>query len=138
MRDYFLQNKIEWRFILPRLPHHGGLWKAAVKRTEFYIYRLVGKLNLAFEELSTLFCQVEAVLNSWPSIPISVDPDDLHALTPGPHWRRPYLNPPNRLAPFTFEQSRFKMLFRNSGIDGHLNIYQLSKLGRNGRRQLIS
>jgi len=38
---------------------------------------------LTFEEMNTLLCRIEAVLNSRPISPMSDDPSDLNALTPG-------------------------------------------------------
>ncbi|XP_052854682.1 uncharacterized protein LOC128263648 [Drosophila gunungcola] len=36
-----LANKIDWKFIPPRVPHFGGLWEAAVKSVKFHFYRVV-------------------------------------------------------------------------------------------------
>lgn len=31
IQEHFLKQRIEWHFIPPRAPEHGGLWEAAVK-----------------------------------------------------------------------------------------------------------
>ena len=60
-----------------------GLWEAAVKSAKKHLERVVGGTKLSFEELQTLFVQIEAVLNSRPLTPISTDATDLSYLTPG-------------------------------------------------------
>lgn len=74
--------QINWKFITPHAPHHGGLHEAAVKSTKHHLTRVIGKQNLTFEEYSTLLNQIEACLNSRPICPLSDDPDDLSPLTP--------------------------------------------------------
>jgi hypothetical protein len=61
----------------------GGIWEAGVKSIKFHLRRVVGNAKLTFEELYTLLCQVEAVLNSQPLCPLSNSPDNLEVLTPG-------------------------------------------------------
>ncbi|XP_067644906.1 uncharacterized protein [Eurosta solidaginis] len=78
-----LNNGIDWRFILPRSPHFGGLWEAAVKMTKQHLYRTIGSALLGFDELRTLVCEISAVIKSRPLVPISENPDDLDVLTPG-------------------------------------------------------
>ncbi|XP_049308638.1 uncharacterized protein LOC125777590 [Bactrocera dorsalis] len=80
---YCLNNGIDWRFIPPRSPHFGGLWEAAVKMAKKHFYRSVGSSLLGFEELRTLVCQISAVINSRPLVPLSENPEDLDVLTPG-------------------------------------------------------
>lgn len=82
VQSFITSNKITWKFIPPRSPHHGGLWEAAVKSVKFHIKRTVGETLLTYEEYSTLLCQIEGCMNSRPLTPLSADSADLNALTP--------------------------------------------------------
>lgn len=76
-------NETSWQFIPPNAPHFGGLWKSAVKSAKFHLHRVVRDASLTFEEMSTVLCEIEAVLNSRPLTPMSSDPNDLSCITPG-------------------------------------------------------
>nr|XP_034195313.1 uncharacterized protein LOC117611471 [Osmia lignaria] len=73
----------DWSFIPPYAPHFGGLWEAGVRTVKHHLRRIVENATLTFEEMTTLLCQVEACVNSRPLHPLSDDPSDLSALTPG-------------------------------------------------------
>lgn len=76
-------DKISWKFIPPHAPHFGGLWEAGVKSVKHHLRRVLGSHTLTFEEFSTLFCKIEACLNSWPLCPFSDSFDNYDVLTPG-------------------------------------------------------
>lgn len=82
VRQMCRQEGIIWKFIPPRSPHFGGLWESAVKQAKHYIRRTVGNLLLTYDELHTVCCQTEAIINSRPLTPLSADPHDLRPLTP--------------------------------------------------------
>ena len=73
---------MEWVFIPPGLPNFGGLWEAAVKSAKAHLKKVVGNQILSFEELVTLCCDVESMMNSRPLMPLTEDINDLEALTP--------------------------------------------------------
>ncbi|XP_073841387.1 uncharacterized protein [Musca autumnalis] len=64
-------------------PHFGGLWEAAVKLAKGHLTRTLANSRLTYEELVTALVEIEAILNSRPISPMSSDPSDFEALTPG-------------------------------------------------------
>ena len=82
--DYLHDKGITWKFIPPVSPNFGGVWEAAVKSMKAHLIRVTGNSNLTFEEMTTLTCQIEAILNSRPLCQIkSDDPSSIDVLTPG-------------------------------------------------------
>ena len=74
--------KVTWHFNPPASPNFGGLWEAAIKSFKFHLKRVLGENSLTYEELSTLFCNIEVCLNSRPLCPVLDDSSDLAVLTP--------------------------------------------------------
>ncbi|XP_058827569.1 uncharacterized protein LOC131687494 [Topomyia yanbarensis] len=74
---------MEFRFIPAKTPNFGGLWEAAVKSMKQHLRRTIGLMILTPDELQTVFVQIESCLNSRPLTPLSNDPSDFEALTPG-------------------------------------------------------
>lgn len=50
---------------------------------KFHLSPIIGDAKLTFEDFSTVLARIEAVLNSRPISPISNNPSDFTALTPG-------------------------------------------------------
>ncbi|XP_063979914.1 uncharacterized protein LOC135163938 [Diachasmimorpha longicaudata] len=106
---------ITWRFTPPLSPHFGGLWEAGVKSFKHHLKRICDDL-VTLEQFNTLVIEIEAILNSRPLTPISTDPNDLIALTPGNFLTGDSLMslpepdvkdvPPNRLSTWEFIQKK--------------------------------
>ena len=73
---------IEWTFIPPNAPHFGGLLEAGIKSAKRHLERSMGNHVLTFEEMTTLFFQIEGILNSRPIGVISEDPKNGEISTP--------------------------------------------------------
>ncbi|XP_055633327.1 uncharacterized protein LOC129773709 [Toxorhynchites rutilus septentrionalis] len=74
---------IQFKFIPPRSPNFGGLWEAAVKSFKTQFRKTIGSRVLTYDEIHTVVQQLAAILNSRPLTPLSNDPNDYEALTPG-------------------------------------------------------
>lgn len=81
--NYCIKQGITFNFIPARSPHFGGLWEAGVKSFKHHFRRVFGLKSLRLDEMTTVITQIEAILNSRPLTPLSNDPKDLTALTPG-------------------------------------------------------
>lgn len=80
--DFAATRGIEFRFSPAYAPHFNGLAEAGVKSAKFHLHRILGQSHLTFEELTSLFAQIEAILNSRPLSPLSPSPHDFQPLTP--------------------------------------------------------
>lgn len=79
----FASDGIRFHLNPPYAPNMGGQWESFVKLTKHHLRRMTTSIKLTFEEMSTLFAQIEACLNSRPLCAITTDLDDLNSLTPG-------------------------------------------------------
>jgi len=64
--NYLSIHSILWHFNPPGAPHFDGLWEAGVKSVNLHLNRILSDFRLTFEELTTVFCQLKACLNSRP------------------------------------------------------------------------
>ncbi|XP_069363429.1 uncharacterized protein [Maniola hyperantus] len=78
-----LQQGITWHFQPPYSPHFGGIFESGVKSFKHHLHRVVGTRTQTYDEMHTLLCQIEAVLNSRPLCILSADSADPLPLTPG-------------------------------------------------------
>lgn len=63
IEKFLADQDIQWTFIPPYSPNMGGIWEAAVKAAKTHLMKVVNNVHLTFEELCTIFTQIEAVLN---------------------------------------------------------------------------
>ncbi|XP_072020362.1 uncharacterized protein [Amphiura filiformis] len=77
-----LQKSINWIFNPPAASHHGGVWERMIRSIRKVLNSVLQEQVLTDDNLHTLFCEVEGILNSRPITRSSDDIDDLEALTP--------------------------------------------------------
>ena len=83
LRQFSTPHSIEWVFIPPKSPNFSGVWERVVgviKRVFKAIMPHTDKMT--DEVLTTVFCEVEAIVNGRPLTKLSSDPKDFTPLTP--------------------------------------------------------
>ena len=75
-------HNIMWHFNPPSAPHMGGAWERLVKSVKEVLAVTMKDRVLTDFQLSTLFTEVESILNNRPLTHASSDINDYEALTP--------------------------------------------------------
>ena len=76
------QRNIQWTFNPPSASHFGGIWERQIRTVRKVLTAVLREQTMTEDSLRTLFCEVEAVVNSRPLTTVSDDPSDLSPLTP--------------------------------------------------------
>ena len=129
---------INWATISARASHFGGLWEAAITSMKLHFQKIVGKVTrLQLEEMYTITCHIEAIMNSRPITFIPNDALDKCPLTPSmllTGFKRDYLPivadvqdmKPDELFP-SKDSTICSRWFNILGKNGRKNILQNSK-----------
>ncbi|CAK9804156.1 hypothetical protein ANTPLA_LOCUS3968 [Anthophora plagiata] len=83
MQHFLSEQNIKWHFIPPRSLHFGGFWKAAVKAFKNQFHKTAKDTLFIYEQFTILMTEIEVILNSRPLTPLSTEPNDFIALSPG-------------------------------------------------------
>ena len=80
VKKFMLLVGVTQKFILPASPWWGGFYERLVRSVKTCLKKTIGRALVTYEELQTVLCEVEAVINSRPLAYISEDDLD-EALT---------------------------------------------------------
>ncbi|UYV84524.1 hypothetical protein LAZ67_X002445, partial [Cordylochernes scorpioides] len=79
--DPTLKN-ITSKFIPSGAPWWDGWWERLIGMMKQLLFRILGQTSLGYEELSTVMCDVESLMNSCPLTYLTEESEDLVPLTP--------------------------------------------------------
>ena len=85
MKQFLSDNEIVWIFNPPHASHFGGVWERMIGSCRRILDSLLLQnkfKDLTHEVLSTLMCEVSAMVNSRPLVPVSSDPENPSVLSP--------------------------------------------------------
>lgn len=80
--QYFTQNNIVWKFIVPRASWWGGFWERMVRSVKTPLKKVLGRSCLTFEEIQTTLTEIEAVINGRPLTYVYEEGEEPMPLTP--------------------------------------------------------
>lgn len=66
VKKYMLKRGISQKFILPASPWWGGFYERLVRSVKTTLKKVLGKSFLTFEELQTVLCDIELIINTRP------------------------------------------------------------------------
>ncbi|GFX18132.1 integrase catalytic domain-containing protein [Trichonephila clavipes] len=75
-------NQISWKFIPPQAPWWGGFWERLIGFVKSTLRKTLGKTSLNHEEMYTVRCDCESLINSRTLNYVTDDVEDLEHLTP--------------------------------------------------------
>lgn len=73
---------IQWHFIPPYSPMHGGAWERMVRSVKEPLRRVLGRAHLRESDFATVLTEVEGLINNRPLNIATDDPDDFQPITP--------------------------------------------------------
>ena len=76
VKAHLLQKEIKWEFNPPAASHMGGIWERQIRSVRKVLNIILREQTLDDERLSTLFCEVESIVNGRPLTVSSDDPND--------------------------------------------------------------
>ncbi|XP_015916070.3 uncharacterized protein [Parasteatoda tepidariorum] len=78
--QFDLQN-VKWHFSPPTAPWYGGWWKRMVRSIKEVLRKCLGRACVTYEEMLTLLCEAESVINGRPHTYLSDDPNEMTPIT---------------------------------------------------------
>ncbi|GFW75819.1 integrase catalytic domain-containing protein [Trichonephila clavipes] len=75
-------QRITWKFIPPTAAWWGAFWERLVRTVKELLRKTLEKAIFTYEELLTILCECERVVNSRPLTYVSEDMQDLTPITP--------------------------------------------------------
>ena len=81
IEEFSMVHKVRWKFNTPLSPHQGGFFESTIKQTKKALRVTVGEQVLTWNEMSTVFSEVECLVNSRPLGYPSNDANDIQSLT---------------------------------------------------------
>lgn len=75
-------NEIEWHFNSPSAAWWGGWWERLVRLLKDLLKRTLGRTSINYEEMNTILCDGEAVINSRPLTYLTEETGEAAAITP--------------------------------------------------------
>ena len=80
VQNFASSKKIDWQFTTTCAPWMGGFYERLIREVKTALKKVLGRQTLTMEELRTVICEVEGVLNSRPLTYVSDEFDEV--LTP--------------------------------------------------------